>query len=124
VLLAELPELGRLTRREVAALVGVAPFSRASGTMRRKRTIWGGRPRVRRALYMAALVASKHNPAMRSFYQRLRRDGKKPKVALTACMRKLIVILNAMLRDRTPWTVHVSAEDLTGYFSPPRTISA
>ena len=73
VLLAELPELGRLTRREVAALVGVAPFSRDSGTMRGRRTIWGGRPRVRRALYMAALVACWHNPAMRGFYQRLRR---------------------------------------------------
>jgi transposase len=102
-LLAELPELGTLTRRQIAALVGVAPFSRDSGTMRGKRTIWGGRAQVRGALYMGALTASRYNPTIKAFYQRLLAAGKSKKLALVACMRKLLVILNAILRERTPW---------------------
>lgn len=102
-LLAELPELGRLNRRQVAALVGVAPFCRDSGTLRGTRSVWGGRAHVRKALYMAALVATRHNHSIRTFYQRLLRNGKKKKLALTACMRKLLVALNAVLRDRQPW---------------------
>lgn len=102
-LLADLPELGTLRRREIAALVGVAPFNRDSGTMRGRRTTWGGRANVRAALYMAALVASRHNPVIAAFYRRLIKVGKPPKVALTACMRKLLVMLNAILRDRMPW---------------------
>jgi transposase len=102
-LIAELPELGTLTRRQIAALVGVAPFSRDSGTMRGKRTIWGGRAAVRAALYMGALVASRCNPVIAAFYQRLLAAGKSKKLALVACMRKLLVTLNAILRERTPW---------------------
>jgi transposase len=102
-LLAELPELGSLARRELSALVGVAPLNRDSGTFRGRRAIWGGRARVREALYMAALVASRHNPHIKCFYERLVAAGKPKKVALVACMRKLLVILNAVLRDRTPW---------------------
>jgi len=102
-LLAELPELGTLTRKQIAALVGVAPLNRDSGTFRGKRTIWGGRATVRAALYMGALVAARHNAVLKAFYQRLRGAGKAPKVALTACMRKLLTILNAMLKHRTPW---------------------
>ena len=102
-LLAYLPELGALDRRQVAALVGVAPFNRDSGMFRGKRTVWGGRARVRAALYMAALVASRCNPVIRDFYQRLLATGKPKKVALVACMRKLLVILNSMLKHRSPW---------------------
>ena len=102
-LLAHLPELGTLNRRQVAALVGVAPFNRDSGTMRGKRTVWGGRARVRAALYMGALVASRHNPVIRDFYQRLVASGKPKKMALVACMRKLLVILNSILRHGSPW---------------------
>ena len=102
-LLAYLPELGTLDRRQVAALVGVAPFNRDSGTLRGKRTVWGGRARVRSALYMGALVASRFNPVIRDFYQRLLAAGKPKKLALTACMRKLLVILNSMLKHRLPW---------------------
>ena len=102
-LLAYLPELGTLDRRQIAALVGVAPFNRDSGTLRGKRTIWGGRARVRAALYMGALVASRCNPVIREFYQRLLAAGKPKKLALTACMRKLLVILNSMLKHRSPW---------------------
>jgi transposase len=102
-LIAELPELGRLTRRKIAALVGVAPISRDSGTLRGRRTIAGGRPAVRAALYMAALVASRANPVIAAHYNKLRAAGKTAKQALTACMRKLLVILNAILRDRKPW---------------------
>ena len=102
-LLAYLPELGTLDRRQIAALVGVAPFNRDSGTLRGKRTIWGGRARVRAALYMGALVASRCNPVIREFYQRLLAAGKPKKLALTACMRKLVVILNSMLKHRSPW---------------------
>jgi transposase len=102
-LLAHLPELGTLTHKQIAALVGVAPFNRDSGTRRGKRTVWGGRAHVRAVLYMNAIVAARFNPVIRIFYQRLCRAGKAKKVALTACMRKLLVILNAMLKHRTPW---------------------
>ena len=97
-LLAYLPELGRLNRKQIAALVGVAPFNRDSGPHRGKRSVWGGRATVRSALYMAALVGSRRNPVLRAFYQRLLEAGKPKKLALTACMRKLLVILNSMLR--------------------------
>jgi len=102
-LIADLPELGTLDRKQIAALVGVAPFNRDSGKRRGKRAIWGGRAGVRAALYMAALAATRFNPAIAAFHQRLRAAGKPPKVALVACMRKLLIILNAMLRDRRPW---------------------
>jgi len=102
-LLAELPELGALDRRAIAALVGVAPFNRDSGHWRGRRAIWGGRAPVRAALYMAALVATRHNPALRAFYQRLRTAGKPAKVALVAVMRKLLTIVNAMLKNQTTW---------------------
>ena len=102
-LLAHLPELGTLDRRQIAALVGVAPFNRDSGTLRGKRAVWGGRARVRAALYMGALVGSRHNPVIRDFYQRLLAMGKPKKLALTACMRKLLTILNAMLKHGEPW---------------------
>jgi transposase len=102
-LIAELPELGHLNRRKIAALVGVAPINRDSGTLRGRRTIAGGRPAVRTALYMAALVASRANPVITPYYIKLRAAGKTGKQALVACMRRLIVILNAILRDRKPW---------------------
>ena len=102
-LLAELPELGRLNRRAIAALVGVAPFNRDSGRLHGRRTIWGARARVRAVLYMGALSASRFNPLIRDCYQRLLAAGKAKKLALTACMRKLLVILNAMLKHHTPW---------------------
>jgi len=103
-MLAALPELGTLSGRQIASLVGVAPVAHDSGTMRGKRAIAGGRAHVRTTLYMAALVATRHNPSIRGFYQRLLTAGKPKKVALVACMRKLITILNAMLRDQRPWT--------------------
>jgi len=103
-LLAGLPELGTLTRKQIAALVGVAPFPRDSGTsLRGRRIIWGGRAEIRRTLYMATLVGVRYNPVLQPFYQRLRAAGKLPKVALVACMRKLLTILNAMLKQRQPW---------------------
>lgn len=102
-LLAQLPELGRLNRKEIAALVGVAPLNNDSGRFRGRRTVWGGRSEVRGALFMAALVASRFNPAIRDFYQRLLSTGKPKKVALTACMRKLLVTLNAIARDGALW---------------------
>ncbi len=105
VLLADLPELGRLNRKEIAALAGVAPLNRDSGQFRGRRTVWGGRSHVRTALYMATLVASRYNPAIKSFYQRLLSVGKPKKVALTACMRKLLTILNAMVRHQAPWEI-------------------
>ncbi len=108
-LLAELPELGTLNRKQIAALVGVAPLNRDSGTLRGHRMVWGGRARVRAALYMAALVATRHNPVLRAFYDRLCAAGKPRKVALTACMHKLLTILNALLKHRTPWS-HSSLE--------------
>ena len=102
-LLADLPELGDLNRQKMAALVGLAPINKDSGTKRGKRRIFGGRASVRCVLYMAALSASKTNPVIRAFYERLLAKGKAKKVALTACMRKLLVILNAMIRDMQPW---------------------
>jgi len=103
-LLAELPELGSLPPREPSAPVGIAPLNRDSGTLRGKRTVWGGRGRVREALHMGALVATRYNPAIKEFYERLVESGKpKKSVALVACMRKLLIILNAVMRDRVPW---------------------
>ncbi len=102
-LLAELPELGSLDRREAAAVVGVAPLNRDSGKHRGSRRCWGGRGRGRAALYMAALVGVRYNPTLKEFYERLLRAGKPKKVALTACMRKLLTILNAMLKHHTAW---------------------
>lgn len=100
---ALLPELGRLDRGRIAALVSVAPYNCDSGTMRGKRAVWGGRAQVRRALYMAALVGTRYNPVIREFYHRLRAKGKATKVALVTCMRKLLVIANAIVRDHQPW---------------------
>ena len=102
-LLGELPELGQLNRRRIAALVGVAPFACDSGTLRGWRVVWGGRAPVRTALYMSALVATRRNPVIRAFYLRLVAAGTPKKVALIACMRKLLTILNVMLRTNTPW---------------------
>ena len=102
-LLANLPELGTLTHKQIAALVGVAPLNRDSGTLRGRRTVWGGRAHVRTALYMAAIVATRFNPVIRAFYRRLCAAGKAKKVALVACMRKLLTIVNAMLKHRSPW---------------------
>jgi transposase len=107
-LLAQLPELGTLDRRAIAGLVGVCPYSRDSGAMRGRRSIWGGRAKVRAALYMATLVATRHNLVIRAFYAKLLAAGKLKKVALVACMRKLLVILNAMIKCDQPW-LHASA---------------
>lgn len=102
-LIADLPELGSLGRKEIAALVGVAPFNHDSGKMHGRRKVWGGRRNVRRVLYMSALAGIRFNPIIRAFYEKLVAAGKKPKVALTACMRKLLVILNAMLKSKQAW---------------------
>lgn len=102
-LIAEMPELGTLDRGKIAALAGVAPFDRDSGAHKGRRTIFGGRAHLRKVLYMAALAAARHNPAIAAVHRRLIDNGKPPKVATTACMRKLIVILNAMVRDNQPW---------------------
>jgi len=102
-LLAELPELGQLDRKQIAALVGVAPLNRDSGQHQGKRMVWGGRAAVRSALYMGTLVATRHNPVIKRFYERLLAAGKARKVALVACMHKLLIILNAMIKHRTPW---------------------
>ena len=102
--IAQLPELGTLNRHEIAALAGLAPFSCDSGQFRGKRRIWGGRAALRNALYMATLSAVRCNPVIRGFYQRLKDTGKEHKVAMVACMRKLLVILNAMIKNRTPWS--------------------
>ena len=107
-LLATLPELGTLTGKQIAALVGVAPLNRDSGTLRGKRTVWGGRAQVRAVLSMGALVAARFNPVIRTFYQRLCATGKAKKVVLTACMRKLLTMLNAMLKNRTPWRTPIA----------------
>ncbi len=110
-LLAELPELGILNRKQIAALVGVAPLNRDSGSFRGRRTVWGGRSQVRAVLYMATLVASRRNSAIRAFYERLLAAGKPKKVALTACMRKLLTILNAMVRHQSSWRImHLTLE--------------
>jgi transposase len=103
-LIVSLPELGTLGPRRLAKLVGVAPLNRDSGQHRGHRTIWGGRAAVRGVLYMAALTATRYNPTLRTFYQRLRAAGKRAKVALVAVMHKLLTILNAIVRDQTPWT--------------------
>lgn len=103
-LIAEFPELGTLTRRQAAALLGVAPYDRDSGKKKGARSIFGGRAEVRAVLYMAALAAARFNPDIKAFHQRLSDAGKKPKVVTTACMRKLIVTLNALIRDQRPWT--------------------
>jgi transposase len=102
--LALLPELGQLNRKAIAKLVGVAPLNRDSGQFRGRRTVWGGRATIRAVLYMGTLVASQHNPVIRAFYQRLLKAGKPKKLALTACMHKLLLILNAVLHDGKPWT--------------------
>ena len=107
-LLADLPELGKLGRRQIAALVGVAPMNRDSGTMRGRRTVSGGRARIRAVLYMGALAASRYNPVIRSFYQRLLAAGKPKKLALTACMRKLLTILNGMVKNCQHWNPHTT----------------
>lgn len=106
-LVAELPELGKLNRQQIASLVGLAPFSRDSGKFRGQRAIWGGRSSVRSALYMAAFSARRCNPIIRAFADRLKQTGKRTKVILTACMRKLLVILNTMVRNHTPWKTNV-----------------
>jgi transposase len=102
-LIAEVPELGRLNRKQIAALIGVAPLNCESGILRGRRIIWGGRARVRAALWMGALVAVQRNPVIRAFYARLLAAGKPKKVALTACMHQLLLILNALLRQRVRW---------------------
>jgi transposase len=107
-LVAHLPELGYLSHKQVAKLVGVAPLARDSGTLRGRRLVWGGRAPVRAALYMAALVASRRNPVIRAFYTRLVAAGKPKKLALTACMRKLLITLNAMARTNTRWQAHTA----------------
>ncbi len=103
-LLAGLPELGTLNRKQIAALVGVAPLNCDSGTSRGRRIIWGGRARVRTALYMGTLIATRYNRVIRAFYTKLLAAGKLRKVALVACMHNMLVILNAMLKHRTPWS--------------------
>ncbi len=108
-LLADVPELGHLNRKQIAALVGVAPLARDSGTLRGKRIVWGGRAPVRAVLYMGALVATRRNPVIRAFYRRLLAAGKPKKVALIACMRKLLTILNAMMRTSTTWQQNAEA---------------
>ncbi len=107
-LMSHVPELGDLNRKEIAALIGVAPFNRDSGTWRGQRTIWGGRATVRAVLYMSTLVATRHNPVIRAFYERLLAAGKMKKVALTACMRKLLTILNAMVKNQQRWQPSVA----------------
>jgi transposase len=108
--LAELPELGRLNGKQIAALVGVAPHPADSGTHRGKRIVWGGRASVRHVLYMATLSACRFNPVIRAYYQRLLTSGKPPKVVIVACMRKLLIVLNAIVRDGLPWNpAHASA---------------
>ena len=102
-MLAQLPELGHLSHKKIAALVGVAPFNDDSGKHKGKRRIWGGRAEVRCVLYMATLVATRFNPVIKTFYDRLLQAGKPKKVALTACMRKLLIILNAIIRDQKSW---------------------
>jgi len=111
-LIAELPELGRLSNKQIAALVGVAPLARDSGLFRGKRMVWGGRASVRSALYMSILSATKWNPVIRVFYQRLRAQGKPPKLAMVACIRKLLTILNAMVRDGREWDPSIPLDQL------------
>ena len=107
-LIAELPEIGTLGRKQISALVGLAPFPRDSGTLKGRRTIWGGRASLRSALFMATLSAIRVNPIIRAFYKRLKATGKAPKVCLVACMHKLLIILNAMLKNRIRWSENLS----------------
>ena len=109
-LLADRPELGALERRQIAALVGVAPFNRDRGTLRGRRAVWGGRSRVRGVLYMGTLTATRYNPVISNCYQRLLLAGKAKKVALVAGMRKLLTILNAMIKNSSPWRGSCPAE--------------
>jgi transposase len=113
-LTAALPELGRLGRRQISKFVGIAPLADDSGSRRGPRRIWGGRAHVRSVLYMAAIVAIRHNPVLRAFYERLLAAGKPKKVAIVAAMRKLLTILNAMLRDQTLWNAarHVNQKPI------------
>lgn len=113
-LLVYLPELGQLNRKEIAALVGVAPFNRDSGRYSGKRSIWGGRAEIRSLLYMAATVAIRHNPPLRAYYEHLLAKGKLKKVAIVACMRKLLTCLNAMMRDNTTW----QDDQVCAFFQP------
>lgn len=108
-LIAQLPELGQASHKEIAALAGVAPYNRDSGQWRGKRAVWGGRRQLRAALYMATLVATRHNPTLRASYARLLAAGKAKKVALTACMRKLLTICNAIIKSNTPWQAPIAA---------------
>lgn len=108
-LLARVPELGTLNRKQIAALIGVAPLNRDSGTKRGRRSVWGGRASVRAVLYMGALTASRCNPVIQAFYARLRAAGKATKVALTACMHKLLIILNAMVKHQSPWRENLAS---------------
>ncbi len=102
-LVSDVPELGQLNRKQISALIGLAPLNNDSGRRRGQRSVWGGRARVRSILYMAAMCAIRHNPVIKAFYERLLRAGKKHIVALVACMHKMLIILNAMVRTRTPW---------------------
>ena len=113
-LIAELPELGQLSHKKISALVGLAPFNHDSGRLRGKRRIWGGRSKLRASLYMSVVAGLRFNPVMRSFYQRLTAAGKPAKVALTACMHKLLVLLNAMVRDHAPWQSKLSQSAALG----------
>ena len=109
-LVAELPELGTLNRKQIAALVGVAPFNNDSGRWHGRRRIWGGRSHLRAVLYMSVVASLRFNATIGTFYKHLRASGKAPKVALVACMRKLLVILNAMLKSQQSWTLRAPAE--------------
>ena len=103
ILVSELPELGQLNAKQISALVGLAPFNRDSGTLRGQRSVWGGRASVRATLFMAGLVATRYNSQIKQFYERLCKAGKKKKVALVACMHKLLIIMNAMIKEGKPW---------------------
>lgn len=109
-IIADLPELGNVNSRQISALAGLAPYNRDSGTLRGKRTIWGGRASVRSTLYMATLVATRHNPQIKKFYERLCNAGKLKKVAITACMHKLLIIMNAMIKHGEPWRIATAIE--------------
>jgi transposase len=109
-IIAELPELGNVSAKQISALAGLAPYNRDSGTLRGKRTIWGGRASVRTTLYMATLVATRHNPQIKSFYERLCNAGKQKKVAITACMHKLLIIMNAMIKHKESWRIATAFE--------------
>jgi transposase len=122
-LLAHLPELGALNRKQIAALAGLAPFNRDSGKLRGSRCIWGGRAQVRRVLYMAVVAAVRSNPVIKNFYAQLRARGKYPKSALTACMRKLLVILNAMLHNNTHWHATALTSSTSALYPPGGAVS-